>query len=254
MQTMQLFSHSVRMVLNNLGPAFRVSTPLIAIMVLSYLLLGGESASYSGDFSFEGGDMEGEFTASAAASTILQILASLWVAVAWHRYILLEETPSGYIPAFRGDRVLSYFLRGLLLFVIVVVAAFALGFIGVFMIALETAITGVIGAVMIGVMVVAIIVISARLYVILPAAAVDRELPLREAWNATEGMTIPIVVAYVLLVLCLMVGGFVLGLVSIFTGFVGVLLLIVFNAVATLFGLSFLTTIYGVAIEGRSID
>lgn len=254
MQTMQLFSHSVRMVLNNFNVALRISTPLIAIMLFGYFVLGDSSTAALGDGSFGGDNLDADFSAGAALSVFLQVVVSLWVAVAWHRFILLEETPSGYVPPFHGNRVLAYFLKGLLLFIIVFAAALVLGFGGGMMFVVETLVTYILGAVLIGVMLVAIIVISARLYVILPAAAVGEPLSLRQAWDATDGMTLPIVLAYILLVLVLMVGGLLIGVVAAFTGIIGTILLIAFNAVATLFSLSLLTTVYGVAIEGRSID
>lgn len=253
METMKLFSHSMRMVVNNIGPAMRVSTPLIAVMILSYFLFGESDATFAQDFDFGEGELDAQFSASAAGSILLQIVASLWVAVAWHRFVLLEETPEGYIPPFNAGLMVAYFLKGLLLFALTFAAMAVLGGGAFILIAIEVLITVLLGAVVAGVMILAVIVISARLSIIMPAAALGQPLTLRQAWDATEGMTLPIVLAYALLLLVLAIGGALVGVLASFTGIFGVILAIVFNAMTTLFGLSFLTTIYGVAVEGREI-
>lgn len=42
---------------------------------------------------------------------VVAFIATLWIAVAWHRFVLLNEAPQGLLPAFKGDRVMAYLLR-----------------------------------------------------------------------------------------------------------------------------------------------
>jgi hypothetical protein len=49
------------------------------------------------------------FIATLAISTVIAI----WVAVTWHRYVLLEESPQGWIPRWNKKDSLAYFLKSL---------------------------------------------------------------------------------------------------------------------------------------------
>src|SRR5690606_37356363 len=101
----KIFVHAVRLVFNNLGDAVRISAVLYLVpVVLAGLMLGdADPASPSPTWPV------GLLLAIAA------IAGAFWVAVAWHRFILLDERTAGLLPAFNGSRVLSYFGYSLLL-------------------------------------------------------------------------------------------------------------------------------------------
>jgi len=107
MQSWAILSHSIKMVVNNFGVALRMSTPLIGAMVLSLILFGQEVFGGSTYYSMEIDPLYDPVNeVNVGLATLIQAIAALWVAVAWHRYILLEEKPDGLLPALHGGRVL----------------------------------------------------------------------------------------------------------------------------------------------------
>ena len=251
MQSVKILSHSIKMVLNNLSVALRLSVPLIGAMVLSVILFGQEVFVGSSDIGDPFNDPV--MALNSGFSTILQLVATLWVAVAWHRYILLEETPRSTLPAFNGGRILAYFGWGLLIVVIIGAVVAVVGGIGSLLVAGGGIIGGLLGIVMIVASIVFAIYFSARVYVILPSVAVGQTLSFGQAWEATRGYAGPIIFAYFLFMVAALVTGIVFSLVSVTIGLAGVVLMIALNLILTLIGMSFLTTVYGITVEKREI-
>lgn len=255
MNSWNIFKHSVTMVVNNFGVAIKLAIPLIAVMLLSVIFFGADV--FAGDMGYDpygATPYDQAEVGKSLLSLLLQIIASLWVAVAWHRYILLEETPGGILPPFHGSRVLAYFGWGLLLALIVGVISGVIGAIGGIMGAMGGGFMGLLGGIVILVAVVTAVVLSARLYVVLPAAAIGEKLSLGQAWEATRGYAGTIILAYVIFIVLAGIVGGIIGAISVFSGFVGALLMIAVQVVLTMIGLSFLTTVYGVTVEGREIN
>lgn len=253
MQSWAILSHSAKMVINNLNVAVRLAIPLIGAMVLSLLLFGQDVFNSSTEFSFDvetDEDLLSGFEVGFAS--LIQAIAALWVAVAWHRYILLEEEPQGILPTFHVNRVLAYFGWGLLLAIIIGVIATVVGGIGAILISFG-GIGGLLGGAVITVMIVFIIYFASRVYVILPSAAIGQTLSLSQAWAATRGYGGSIIVAYIFFIIAAIIGGLVVGLISALLGFVGTLMMMALNLALIMFGMSFLTTIYGITVENREI-
>ncbi len=181
---------------------------------------------------------------------IVGVIVSLWIAVLWHRLILVNERGQGYIPRWHGSRMASYFGRGLAIaFLIGVCFAIAGGILGTLFGQTQ------------GSMVVILVFLGAiaiwafyRLCAVLPAAAIDDPLTFAEAWNATKGQGGTIFV----LVLVFMLGSLLMQLPLVFFGDPSGTLFVVYSAVVgwflTLIGASVLTTFYRVFIEKRPLD
>jgi hypothetical protein len=45
---------------------------------------------------------------SVIVVALLAMVIMLWVAVAWHRFVLLAEAPNGWLPIWNGSAVASY--------------------------------------------------------------------------------------------------------------------------------------------------
>jgi hypothetical protein len=235
---MKLFVHAVRLVLNNLADALRISALLYFVpAIAAYALLSGTEPGAPPP-------------PLAVVVSILAVVGGIAIAVAWHRFILLEERPSGWLPAFDGRRMLVYFgfslLLGLVALVIAIAVAMVLGVLAM--------LGGVILFVLTGfVTVFVILVIGYRLALILPASSVDKRLRLGEAWAATSGATGDIVV----LALISAAAAVVISLPSLV--FVGPLMLlgVLWDAIVSwlsfMVGISILTTLYGRYVEGRTI-
>ena len=108
-----IFIHSVQMILRNRADVFRLAALPLVVALGALLALGTlGSAAKSGGMPNPG-----------AALVFLPLLfiagaCALWFIVNWHRFILLEEYPEGWMPKFHGDRVLSYLGHSLLLVIV----------------------------------------------------------------------------------------------------------------------------------------
>nr|WP_283254957.1 hypothetical protein [Marivita sp. GX14005] len=238
------------MVIANLDQALRLSLLLYLVQsayTLYAFLNPPEMIAAEGDApAVPGGE---DVTAILLLGTFA-IVASLWIAVAWHRFALSGERVQGWLPRFHGSEILAYLGRSLLIGLLVVIGILAVS------IPLGILSAGLPG--LIGLMTLAIVGAAAylffRLGVMLPAAAIGADLRLAEAWAATRGQSGPI------LVLALIVVGasVLIQLPSFFnddpSSIINLVYALVMNWFATMIGISVLTTLYGYFIEGRSID
>lgn len=246
MKAWSMFAHSVRLVLNNLDIALRISLVLYAVQVVSQIY----SFSVSGGETVQGPDGNFYPMYSAGETFMIMILgiaslcASLWIAVAWHRFVLLGEEPRGWLPQWPGGTILGYLWRSVLLGLsvgLVLVPVITLGiFLGpMLMLALAVGV----GAYM-----------FFRLSPILPGIAVGQEISFREAWGKTSGESGTLVGLAVLMILASLI----MQIPTMVSGdpnsVVSLVYTIVVNWFATMIGISLLTTVYGHCVEGRGID
>ncbi|TNF20146.1 MAG: hypothetical protein EP318_12165 [Rhodobacteraceae bacterium] len=246
MKAWSMFAHSVRLVLNNLDVALRISLVLYAVQVASQVY----THTASGGETVRGPDGALYPVYSAGETFMILILgiaalcASLWIAVAWHRYVLLGEEPQGWIPRWPGGTILGYLWRSILLGLavgLVLVPVIMLGlFLGpVLMLALAVGV----GA-----------YFFFRLSPMLPAIAVGREMGFKDAWSKTAGDSGTLVALAALMIL----GSLILQIPTMVSGDPDSLLSLVYTVVinwfATMIGISLLTTVYGHCVEGRGID
>lgn len=245
MKGYQIFLHSVKQVFGNFGTAVRVSGVLFLVQAITTLGLDRYAMMTQGT----GAAMltPGEFLL-AILGVFLMVTTSLWIAVAWHRYILRVEEPASILPPFHGRRLLAYLGISLLIGIILIIPMFLL-----VTLAGIVAQTGLAGAV-IGSLVVTVplILITLRLCPALPAAALGEPLGLRGAWAATQGATPD----FLLLAVIAGIASVVIDL-PIFL-FMGAMPLaigwgLVSLWIKTMVGASILTTIYGHYVEHRPL-
>ena len=255
MNGIDIFGHSVRQVLGNLTAALKISA-------LLYLVQFGVSLWFGSKVPASGvGGMSAEAMANMPWGAMLVfyivlLITGIWIAVAWHRYVLLNEEPTSVIPAFRGDRMLAYFGYSLLIGLIMIPIVFILFFVAS-IIVVPLFMSG--GPNMFGLIVMAlvvyvpIIVVVYRLSVVLPAAALEENLGIGGAWEQTKGTTGTMLVLAITTVLCYMIINlpvfFVFPIASVlatiwtfFTGWIAVMV-----------GVSILTTLYGHYVEKRPL-
>lgn len=238
----KIFSHSVFLLNHNLKDAIRISSPLIVTMILS-LVIGG--AKVIDNLEYGAG-------ANDSLPILLQLLtavAGLWVAVAWHRFVLLEEH-GGTLPAFHGRRMLSYFFVILLLTIMLALVAGSAGALAGIVFGVSTPLF----AIGVFVILVAVLWVFYRLSPMLPAAALGRPIGPAQAWVETKELSGAILVTGLSLIavslFCAAVAALIMFQVSVL---IGVILFGVLQWAYTMVGISILTTIYGIVIEGRNI-
>lgn len=244
----RIFLHAWRMIFQNLKDVWKISMPVIVVALLAATLFGTVMASGISGYEVDA------LTASIyfIPLVIAYIIALLWTAVAWHRYCLLAEYPGGIFPAFNGGRVLSYVGHSLLLMLVFLVLGGALS--ALLYVLTGAANVGLIAGLLMAVGIFALAVIFLRLGIVLPAAAIGEPIGIGQAWKATESLTKNII----LLIFLLMLFGLGLGIVSAILGAIhpvlGVLGDAIIGLLQMLMNLSILTTLYGIAIQGRDID
>lgn len=242
MQGWKLFLHSVQLVLRNWQVALKIfAVPMILVAAVIYFAL----SSITIDQTSPNG-----FGALLWAFPLASFL-TLWAVVAWHRYVLLEETPNGWVPSLKISEIAAYFFKGFLLFIVVFlimvvvallggiiasagagVASFAVTFVGMFFVS----------------------VMIYRWIAVLPAAAIGKPLRMSEAYEATDGATGAIVIVMLCVFgISLLVQLATTGL-AMLSNELAVVLDIVASAILALINISILTTFYGHYIEGRPID
>ncbi|MFP7569374.1 hypothetical protein ACGKZZ_01235 [Marivita sp. S2033] len=250
MQGWQIFRHSFNLVMTNLDQALRLSLVLYLVQsaytIYSYLnppeLTEVEGTQIP--------TMSPETVLPTIVLGLLAVIASLWIAVAWHRFALMGEQVRGWVPRFHGSEILSYLGRSILI-----------GFLIVFGVIIVSVPVGLLSAglpALLGLLTLFLVGFAAylffRLGIMLPAAALGNKLRLGEAWAATKGQSATI------LVLALIVVGasIVIQLPSWFnddpSSIINLVYALVMNWIATMIGISVLTTLYGHYVEGRSID
>ena len=273
MKGWDIFRHSVRQVFGNLGGALRVSAVLyLAQIGLTLTMLGTVMVGDGGLGASQG---PGSISAAIAVPVvILTIVIGLWIAVGWHRYVLLIEEPE-LLPKLHLDRVLGYFgkgiLIGLVMIIPVVVAAILVGLVLAAIVSatfkgqvltvdtviplslqIELSLTALIIAV-------PVVAIGLRLSSILPGAALKAGQPLFEGWAATANE----MGTFVMLALLSVAGIFLLGLPEMLWGSPAhgfslnnapmIIYQVVSQWVQIMVGISILTTLYGHYIEKRPL-
>lgn len=256
MKGLLIFLHALRQVTRNLDSALKVSALPYAIQIVAGLILLGPTMFYGQgpdpSMAVAGGGM----FASAMLDLVIALFTSVWIAVGWHRFILKNETPTGFVPAFVGRRNWAYFVRSFGIGLLCILAAFPLGMVGGL---IAFPFFGEGGPGFAGIAIIFIVtylpitMISYRLSTALPGCALDAQSAFGAGWEATRGETATIlalaVISVVVFFLGSFVGDFVLGGFSILR----LAWSLLFGWFAIMVGLSILTTLYGHYIEGRPL-
>ncbi len=250
MKGMQIFTHSLRQVTGNLPAALKISGLLYGVQLLVGLLLTGLGASAT----MNGGPGMG-FGVGAIISLIVLVITGLWIAVAWHRYVLLVEEPTNFLPEMKPEPMKAYFLRGLLFGVILVIAGAVLGAVvgGIFG-GLAMRLGPVFFMLIMALLVqIPIFVIFFRLAAALPGAAIGVDHPITAGWDATKDEWVPMLQLALIVGVCVwvinVIGLFAFGSIAILS----FLWQAVTGWLVMMVGVSILTTLYGHYIQKRPL-
>lgn len=253
MKGLEILLHSIRQVTANLDGALKVSALPYAIQVVAGLLL----ARGAGDMAMgmPSGRMGFGIGIGGLLALIVTLVTSLWIAVAWHRYILLSEKPAGYVPPFNKDRILAYFLRALVYGLALILAGLILGMImGAILTPLAARGNIVLFMILMGVLVyMPIVILAFRLTAALPASALGTETDVMAGWRATEGATADIAVLAALMVGLSLLFGLIDNLVFSNVWLLSFLWGVVVGWLLMMVGISILTTLYGHYVEKRPL-
>lgn len=250
MKSWSIFAHSFGMVLRNLKQAMQIG--LVPVMsaflgVFAALSYFGVSFSVLQDEQALGLLMSNTWMVFIALWVFVMIMM-LWIVTSWHRFVLLEEYPQGWVPPFRFDRILSYIGHAILLGILMMIAMIPAAIV---MLGLSSA-SPIFGGIFAVVLVFAAVAGLYRLFPMLPAAAIGKPLKIKEAWEATTGETwtiVGLIFIGFLFQLALNIVAALFGMVPV----IGPIFVYVVLLVMSLVNVSILTTLYGHYIEGRPI-
>ena len=258
-----LIRHTLRLIWQNIGVALRISIPW-AVLTFAAVIVAAMLASMA-----QSGEAPGMALLSFAVfvgAFIVMLFGFGAAATAWHRYILLNELPSGFLPRPPSGLVWPYVGRAFVISLIlmaVAIPAMMMFFIllgGITGEGANPSATIILGAVL--VLNVLIQFVFMRLAISLPAVALgNRGFSISQAWKQSSSEKITIFWVVVIMTL-------VAGLVQAITGYgetggdpaameqPGILIIVLQLALSWLyvmFGICILTTLYGVIVERREI-
>lgn len=248
-----IFVHAVTMVLNNLPTALRISVgPMLLVLVMTLVFGTGPDMTQRDPAQMmqSGGAVMGGFL-----TMIVLAIVSIWIAVAWHRFVLREEVPTGPLPPFNGGAIGSYIWAGIIFGLVLFVVAIPFVILAGLLVA-PVAVAGrepglIAGFIGFLILYLPLAYVGYRISPILPSAAIEARMSLKDAWYATGTSG----AAFVVLTIISVLAGFLIGLpAQILPGFVAVLWAFAVQWVTVVVGASILTTIYGHYVEGRALN
>ncbi len=252
--------HAFVIVFGNLGNAIKASLVpfliLIGVLFVLAVLLG--APLYQDALAPIPDDQAAGLAIVGLISIPLYLFVFAWIAVTWHRFILLEEYPAT-VPAVSGRPIGAYIARTLMMMLQMIGVMIPLMLILVPLLGglanpdamTLTTTSGLIFALVVG------IVLSffwLRIGVSLPGVAVDKPMNSRQAWSETKPVWQTILGASVIMVVLNLLVSVAFSL--LFTGIplISYILSIIIQWVTMMIGVSVLTTIYGHVVEGRSLS
>ena len=254
----KIFRHALLMIYNNLGQALRLSIgPYLLLLLgttLLVLLFGGLfSASANGAFQSGMTEAEMELMAPGAMTfgsififlpiMLLGLFVGSWVAVSWHRFILLEET-TGFIPPISGRPIWPYLGRNIVIWLIITLIALPL-----FFIASLFAVIPILFPIAMSIAGIAVVGLWFALGMSLPSIAIGKDMTLGDTFAASR----PHFKTIFLVALILIVFNFVVGLVVSIIPIIGGLLSLAAQWLFIMLAVSVLTTLHGHLIENRPL-
>ncbi|OLP60055.1 hypothetical protein BJF93_10815 [Xaviernesmea oryzae] len=231
-----------------------LQVPLICLGLL--LLAEDPSANIRSAAALERMD---NYAIAAANIMVLRALFTLWIAVAWHRFVLLNE-PFSLLPTFRGRRIAAYFgwALGITVFCWLMLAVplmLVLIFAGDLVSNIMTSAgQGLLLAWLLSVPVfLAWLVILLRLSTALPGVALGEPISLGHIWRQTRGAGLTYLGVLLLTTIVLAIAQIVPTLFSLVSSATGILGVLIYDWFATMLSISVLTTLYGYYIERRPL-
>ncbi|MBB5721332.1 hypothetical protein FHS72_000939 [Loktanella ponticola] len=252
----KILLHTFRMIFGNLGQALKVSVGPYLILLLTIGALFFAATSMSGE-------SIGNLPILMLFILPLMLFVTSWVAVSWHRFILLEEYTS-VLPAVAGRPIWSYVGKGILLALIIMliavptfylIGALGLGaFLGPQSYSAQSGSAGLLATLIILLAVfVFISFISLRLGIALVGTALGKPLGFGAAWAATGKISGVIFGVAVLLVLINAVPAQLFSRLAVIAPIVVAVFNLAWQWLTIMLGVSVLTTIYGHVIEERPL-
>lgn len=242
-----IFKKSITQIIYNLPDALKISGPLWTLIYLITYAIQQSVSTQTGVPEMRLGLGLLVFLAS-----ILVICGFCWVAILWHRFMLLNEGSDNLVTRWKGSRIWSY-LKYLL------IVGFSVSFIVMIPFMIIMSILGNVLAenpilfLLIGFVVsVLFYYLSLRFGLVLPSVALDIPITMGASYTDTDDSKGAILIASILLVGFTMVVGQLLQITRI-DQYTLQLPSFIANWFFAMTGISILTTLYGYVVEKREL-
>ncbi|MBK4216944.1 hypothetical protein JJJ17_13485 [Paracoccus caeni] len=197
----------------------------------------------------------GDMILPIIAFALIFALTTIWIAVNWHRYVLLHER-QGLLPGFKGRPVWKYAISMLAIGLIIIPVLLAFGFVAGALLGMLQ--LGLAATVLINLIFAALLMtLVLRLSIGLPAAAIGAQQPITIAWRETIGATGTLLALALFMTALQLLFDRYLFSILIFNLGLGVIPTLVLQLVTywfwMLLSLSILTTLYGYFVEKREL-
>ena len=266
----KLFTRAATLLIENLSAALRVSLlPYgLATAVGAWLLVSHPGLTQGLALPGATPDTVGQNLDGAGLlflGAVVNLVAWLWIAVDWHRFVLLSEDPEGWVPPLHGRAMLGYLGRSILIGLLTVLVILLVSTMAA---VLVLPLFGPGGQVFVSAVAFFVaMILFYRLGLVLPARAVDRSMSFAEAMAATRGHSGTVVILALVTAAVTMLlqvptlldapeavptdgeavpeaGG--LGITFVYQTVV--------QWIALMLGVGTLTTLYGHLVEGRPVE
>lgn len=239
----QIFKHAILMIVRNISDIFKLAALPFLIAAAVYVLMIFWAFGRVDPIA---NDAPPQFIFSILIGFVAFGFCGLWFVVSWHRFVLLEELPRGWLNMPKAQ------LLGYLWAVIKLTLILVAGMIPVAIVAFIFSGAPIVMSVVFFLAACVLGYLAVRISLILPAAAVGSKLTISDALNETEGH----LGDFVILLLCFLVLGLLMQVVVFVMSFVpilGVLAGIAVQLFSSLLNVSVMTTLYGYFIEKRPV-
>ncbi len=254
----QIFVHSVRMVFRNWRQAIRIGLiPSTVVAIATFLF-----------FESRGTQVENQSWVDwiAAMSVVSQIgfllivvanlFVIIWIFVAWHRFVLLEEYPRGWIPPLKTNYILQYFTQGMKVIAIAFLVSFsvslALLVVLVFLTNASLAPRAVLNLPPLVSAFISFFVVF-RLGLAFPATAIGQVLKIKDVIKLTSGKIGTLLFLAIIQIFGMLLTSAVIGGVAITLPAFSIATEVLVQLFFSLIYVSIWTTMYGVFIEKREL-
>lgn len=249
---LRLFMHAVRMTANNWQAALQIFALPFSLVVISAIVLGlmtgvDVASVWAGNINAENTD--GPVLVALSLFGLAYAVMCTWVAVYWHRYILLGDLPNGFVYQVDWTAIWAYLVKSFVLSMMTLIPVLILVVPITVVLAGAGSSTDFLGPV-VGLVV---LVVLLRVFIVLPGLAIGRKMTLREGWQAGAGhMPAFLLIAIIELLISNANKAIPNSLVAA-VPLLGFVLSLVLGICLLLISVSVLTTLYGYFVEKRAI-
>jgi hypothetical protein len=259
-----IFRKSVEIIMGNFQQAIRLSGGLFVLAVflstaMNVMMTGSMivnpadiqvDSSLSPAEQLEAAQEAFQHSSALLIGNLLFFIAMSWIAVAWHRFVLLEESSSQLFPGWNASRLFNYLGKTLIL-VFLIAIGLAVPFAVISVLLGATGLAGLMPMIGLGLFV-CVYYLFFRSGLVLPAVALDKRMSFLESYRMTADLSGAIWGTALIVVGVSISTAILLGAVMP-NNIIGVLMNAIVQWFMVMISASLLTTIYGHTVERRQL-